>query len=223
MYSTPPRVLAKRVSLASMEVAANRLLDAKQAVLTRRSIRKFKQEPVPQGTLEEILSLALKAPSAWNSQPWRFVVVRDPSLKMKLRAAANDQSQVTSAPVVIVLYSDMKDALERAGEVMHPGIPEAERPARLESIRASFASKTNAEREAWGMGQSYIALGFLMLLARSYGYDTVPMLGFNAAKVKELLGLPERVAIPALLPLGLRDEEGRPHHRHNLEQVVRWM
>lgn len=166
MYSTPPRVLAKRVSLASMEVAANRLLDAKQAVLTRRSIRKFKQEPVPQGTLEEILSLALKAPSAWNSQPWRFVVVRDPSLKIKLRATANDQSQVTSAPVVIVLYSDMKDALERAGEVMHPGIPEAERPARLESIRASFASKTKRRARSLGHGPELHRAGFLDALGQ---------------------------------------------------------
>lgn len=205
-----------------METTLSKLLTVKEAALTRRSIRKYKPDPIPQAHLEEILSLALLAPSAWNAQPWRYVVVREVELKEKLREAANNQAQVSLAPAVIVQYADMVDTLEHAEEIMHPNLPEENRKTRANGIRQSFASRSTQEAATWGAGQNYIALGYLMLLAQSYGYSTVPMLGFNQAKVKELLGLPEHVAISALLPIGIADEEGHPHHRHSLERVVRW-
>ena len=95
-----------------MEVVSERILSVKEAILTRRSIRKFKPEPIPREKLEEILSLALKAPSSNNLQPWRVVVVQNPELKERLREAANNQAQVSSAPAVLVVYSDMKDTLK---------------------------------------------------------------------------------------------------------------
>ncbi len=205
-----------------MEAVSERILSVKEAVLTRRSIRRFKPEPIPREKLGEILSLALKAPSSNNLQPWRVVVVQNPELKERLREAANNQAQVSSAPAVFVVYSDMKDTLERVEEIFHPGFSEEQKQARATNMRKAWEGKSNEERENWGKAQGFILLGFLMLIARSFGYDTVPMGGFNAAKVKELLGLPSHAAITALLPIGIADEAGREHHRHNLERVVRW-
>ncbi len=205
-----------------MEAVSERLLTVKEAVLTRRSIRKFKPEPIPREKLEEMLSLALKAPSSNNLQPWRVVVVQNPELKERLREAANNQAQVSSAPAVFVVYSDMKDTLERIEEIFHPGFSQEQKQTRAANMRKAWEGKSNEERENWGKAQGFILLGFLMLIARSFGYDTVPMGGFDAAKVKELLGLPSHVAITALLPIGVADEAGREHHRHNLERVVQW-
>ena len=87
-------------------------------------------------------------------------------------------------------YSDMRDALERMPEAMHPDMPADKRDAGVESFRATFAGQTVEEREGWGNAQSNIALGYLLLLAESLGFATSPMLGFDPAKVKELLGLP---------------------------------
>jgi nitroreductase len=55
------------------------------------------------------------------------------------------------------------------------------------------------------------------------GYRTSPMLGFKPEEMKELLGLPERVTIPALVAIGKGDEPGFPHHRHSVDRVTRFI
>ena len=79
----------------------------------RRSIRQYESTPIPQADLTELLRLAGRAPSAFNAQPWRFVVVQDAALKADLATAASGQQQVLRAPATIVLYSDMVDAPDR--------------------------------------------------------------------------------------------------------------
>jgi nitroreductase len=197
-------------------------LDVAAAAAARRSVRAYKQDEVPREDLERIFDVVRLAPSAYNVQPWRFVVATDDALKAKLGVAAFGQKQVTGAPSVIVLYTDMKDALENVDEIMHPGIPADKRAAGAASFRESWAAKSDAEREQWGAGQGYIALGYLLLAASSLGYATSPMLGFDPAKVKEALGLPAHVMIPALVSIGRGDEEGFSHHRHPLERIVEY-
>jgi nitroreductase len=75
-------------------------------------------------------------------------------------------------------------------------------------------------REAWGNAQTNIALGYLLLLAESLGYATSPMLGFDAEKVKSLLGLPAHVRITALVTIGYAAEEGFTPHRLPVESLV---
>lgn len=191
-----------------------------EAAEARRSVRKYKDQPVPEADLREILRVAGLAPSAFNVQPWRFVVVRDAALRAALGEAAYGQAQVTGAPAVIVLYSDMRDVLENAEAVVHPGVGADKVAATAAQLRRMWGSRTDADRETWGAGQSYIALGFLLLAAQSLGLGTSPMLGFDAAKVKQVLGLPEHVAIPALVAVGVADEEGFPHHRHAVDDVA---
>jgi nitroreductase len=194
--------------------------EAPVAADNRRSVRQFEPTPVPEADLLELLRLAGRAPSAYNAQPWRFIVVRDEELKSKLAEAAFNQQQVLRAPATIVMYSDMADALERMPEAMHPDMPTEKRDAGVASFRASFASKSDAEREAWGAEQSNIALGYFLLLAESFGLGTSPMLGFDAAKVKALLGLPAHVRIPALVAIGYPGEEGFRPHRLPIETLV---
>ena len=178
----------------------------------RRSVRQFEAAAIPEAELRELLRLAGRAPSAFNAQPWRFIVVRNEALKGKLAAAAYGQQQILRAPATIVMVSDMEDALARMPESMHPDLPQDKRDAGVESFRATFASQPVAQREEWGNAQSNIALGYLLLLAESKGYATSPMLGFEPEKVRALLGLPEHVRIPALVSIGYPAETGfRPH------------
>ena len=195
-------------------------LTVAEAAEARRSVRKYKDAPVPEADLREILRIAGLAPSAFNAQPWRWVVVRDPALKEQLKEAANGQTQVGAAPAVIVLYSDMRDVLENTEVIVHPGYGADRIPAVAEGFRKGFAERTEAEREAWGNAQSNIALGFLLLAAQSLGYGTSPMLGFRPDAVKRVLGLPEHVAIPAMVAIGIPDEEGFPHHRHEVDAIA---
>lgn len=194
-----------------------------EAIETRRSIRRFVQEPMPQGDLREILRLASLAPSANNVQPTRFAVVQDPALKEQLQAAAYNQAQITSAPAVIVVYSDMEDFLGNVEETVHPGMGEEQIKARADGLRAQFQDQDVAQRGQWGLSQANIAFGFLMLAARGLGYDTVPMLGFQPEKVRELLGLPEHVQFAGILPVGKRAEDGFSHHRHSVERITKFL
>jgi nitroreductase len=195
-------------------------LTVTEAAEARRSIRQYKDRAVPAEDMREILRIAGLAPSAFNVQPWRFVVVEDAATKAALQQAAFGQKQVGGAPAVLVLYSDMKDVMETLEETVHPGYGEDKRPTAAEGVRKSLAGMGDDELRAWGAGQSYIALGYLLLAAQSLGYATSPMLGFNPAKVKEILDLPEHVAIPAMVALGEADEAGFPHHRHPVERVA---
>ena len=102
----------------------NQVLSVREAIESRRSIRKFVQEPISKEEIQQILELVRLTPSAWNIQPWRFHVVTDYSLKEKLKEAAYGQKQVTSAPAVILIASDMENAMEHLPETIHPGLTE---------------------------------------------------------------------------------------------------
>ena len=196
------------------------LLTVPEAAAARRSIRRFQQQPIDRADLERIFDTVRLAPSAFNVQPWRFVVVTDRALKAQLSVAANGQRQVESAPAVIVLYTDMTGALDAIEDVMHPDMPEDRRLRDAASFRANWAAKSEQEREQWGYAQGNIALGYLLLAASAYGYATSPMLGFDPKKVIAALGLPEHVRIPALVAIGIADEEGFNHHRLTTDTLV---
>jgi len=76
------------------------------AIKTRRSIRKYKPEPIPEEKLRNILEAARLAPSAGNRQPWRFVVVQNKGLKKALAEAANNQTFLNDASAIIVAIGD---------------------------------------------------------------------------------------------------------------------
>jgi len=76
-------------------------MDVHTAIKTRRSVRAYKPDPVPEESLKRILEAARLAPSAANRQQWKFVVVRDPERRKQLSRAAHNQGFVGEAPVVI--------------------------------------------------------------------------------------------------------------------------
>ena len=76
-------------------------MDVYEAIRTRRSVRAYRPDPIPEDVLERILDAGRMAPSAANKQSWKFVVVRDADLRSRLAAAAHNQSFVGQAPVVI--------------------------------------------------------------------------------------------------------------------------
>lgn len=181
------------------------------------------QEEIPEEDLREILRQTRLAPSPDNFQPWRFVVVQDPDVRARMVPVALNQKQIASAQALIVVYADMEDVLENVDEMLHPGFDEAGRAkARAEFVKR-FSAQSVEERGRYAHGLAYIALGFLLLAAESMGYRTSPMLGFEAEELKELLGLPKHVTIPALVAIGKGDEPGFPHHRHSVERIARFV
>ncbi len=197
-------------------------MNVAEAIESRASVRQYKNQAVPRQDLEEILRLASYAPSAWNLQPWRFYAVQDTGVKTRLVEAAFHQGQVASAPVVIAVVADGPRMLSELDGVARPEV--SADPEKLAGFKAmlekNFGSKTAEEQSRWGAGQAYIAIGYLSLAARSLGYDTSIMLGFNPAAVKDILALPSHTEIPALVALGKADAAGSVRQRHDLTNLV---
>jgi len=76
-----------------------------EAIKKRRSVREYRPEPVPEESLKKILEAGRLAPSAHNAQSWKFIVVKDARKRKKLAEAANGQSFVGEAPVIIIAVS----------------------------------------------------------------------------------------------------------------------
>ena len=197
------------------------MLTVKEAAEQRRSIRKYKDQAIPEADIREMLRISGLAPSPWNLQPWRVEVVQNPEVKQKLMGAAYNQPQVGAAPVVFAIWSDMNDVLDKVEDTIHPGMA-ATPEAHAKTMRDTFGAYEEGELAWWGRGQAYTYLGYLMLAAQSMGYSSSPMLGFVPDQVREVLGIPSHGQIAALLAVGTADEEGFPHHRHPLDRFVRW-
>jgi nitroreductase len=193
-----------------------------ESAFNRSSIRKYTDAPIPQTDLRRILEIAHRAPTVFNIQPTRFVVVQSPELKLELQAAAFGQPQVGSAPVVIVVVSDFENALETLPEIVHPGFDAAGKEGLISNIQRNYGAQSVEQRGHLGNAQSNIVIGYLLLAIESLGYGSSPMLGFNPQAVKTLLELPETSQIAALISLGVPAESGRPQHRHDLERISTW-
>src|ERR1700677_5302948 len=75
-----------------------------RSIAERREYTSFDGSPIPDSDLKGILQAGLQAPSGYNLQPWRFIVVRNPDQKRKLRAACYNQAKVEEASVMIVAF-----------------------------------------------------------------------------------------------------------------------
>ncbi|MBC8087646.1 MAG: nitroreductase family protein [Phycisphaerae bacterium] len=196
------------------------VLSVTEAAERRRSIRSFEPDAIPRQDLTQILDVVRLAPSAFNVQPWRFIAVETPELKTKLAAAAYNQKQVSSAPVVLVLYTDMADSLDRVEELLHPGMDDTQKASVKATILKNFGAMSEEARETWAASQGNIALGYLLLAVESHGYQSSPMAGFDADKVKALFDLPANVRVPAIIAIGKGTEQGFEHHRHSVGRIT---
>jgi len=165
-----------------------------EVIMMRRSIRKFKPDPVKREDIMTILDAGRMAPSAGNLQPCHFVVIQDPAVKAKVQQAALEQELIGSAPVVIAVCV------------------EPERSSHYGDIGRNYLCLLDAANATENM----------LLAAHTLGYGTCWVGGFLQPAIKEVLGLPEDVHVVSLIPLGIADEKPEVPPRRPLENMVRW-
>lgn len=176
-----------------------------QVIAGRRATPSFDGRPIPDADLKKILLAGLSAPSSYNMQPWRFIVVRSPEGKKRLRAASYNQAKVEEASAVIVACGDADGF--RSGDVEEMlrlgragGIPENYAALAKANIPGYLSNHPNLPM--WLNRQVMIAFTHMLLMAEAMGYDTAPMEGFEQEKVREALRLPLSFQVVALLGLG---------------------
>lgn len=184
-----------------------------QVVLERRATPHFKPDPVPEAYIEAILRFGSEAPSGFNLQPWRFLVVRNAQARQRLQRAAMDQKKVGEAPVVIIFFA-VKDEWKKRldvilGEGVRRGVGKVEN---IPSQKAMITEFVDAVPTAmWFNRHVMIAFTVMMLAAEAYGLDTAPMEGFDPEAVKREFKLPAEAEVVALLAMGFGQPPDKPY------------
>jgi nitroreductase len=195
-----------------------------QALLDRRATPHFKEDAVPDEYLKAILEFGAQAPSGYNLQPWRFIVVRKKENRERLRKAAYDQEKVSEAPVVIIAFAirdDWKNYIDAIfQESVRRGAAKPETVSETKKQAADYLEK-GIPQPLWLNRHTMIAFTTMMLVAETYGLDTAPMEGFDPQAVKKEFGLPENAEVIALLAVGFAKEPDKPYGgRLALDEIV---
>ncbi|MEW5807343.1 MAG: nitroreductase family protein [Acidobacteriota bacterium] len=162
-----------------------------EVILSRRSIRKYTKQAVPDKLIEDLLKAAMSAPSAGNEQPWHFVVITDRKIMEEIASFHPHAGMLKEAPAAILVCSDMKlDA--------HKGFWVQDCSAATQNIL--LAAHAN------GLGAVWLAM-----YPREERCNTM----------KKLLGMPEDVVLLSLISLGYPGEEKPSEDRFNSARIHR--
>jgi nitroreductase len=176
-------------------------MNVSTAIQSRRAVRHFDADhKMTKKETEKLLSLALHSPTAFNIQNWRFVVVEDAELRKQIKAASWDQDQVTTASMLVILCADLK-AWEKQPMRYWQSAPEPVQEFIVPAIEQYYTGLDQVQRDE-AMRSCGIAAQTLMLAAKSMGYDSCPMDGFDFEAVGDLINLPEDHAICMFVAIG---------------------
>lgn len=214
--------------LADLSVATCSPAQLRALIESRRAVRRFTTEHVPEAVIRDCLELAVLAPNSCNLQPWSFQVIREPALLEQLHPVCMGQ-HAARAPLIIAVLA-RPDTWRQACANVVDYWPEAEVPERIRhfyrktapfqynqgwcgwcglfkrqlvrllGLRRALMRTPNslAQMRLWAVKSTALAAENLMLAFQSHGYSTCPMEGFDEVRLRRVLSLP-RQAIPIML------------------------
>jgi len=221
-------------------------------VRSRRAVRHFKADPIPEGLLERLLDISRWAPSGYNLQPTHFVVATDGKIKSDLQKACLGQKQLIEAPATIVFTGDRHVYQNNMEQVIKLEIQVgAVSPAYADKARHSatlafdqgplgigwlgraflplgikyfkpFPSIPAVQKRYWLTKQVMLSAMVFMLAAQAAGLATVPMEGFDERRVRRALNIPHSHIVPVVIPIGYADNRDLKKSRLPLAKMIHW-
>lgn len=168
-------------------------MDIFEAIMNRRSIRKFKKQELPKGTVERLIGAARQAPSAGNVQPWEFIIVSTELTRHALAKAAFGQKDIEDAPVVVVVCAD---------------------EARAE---ASYGTRG---KMLYCYQDTAAAIQNILLAACSLGLGTCWIGAFKEAEIRKVINAPQEMRPVALIPVGYPNESPQARLRRPVNEIM---
>lgn len=164
-----------------------------EVIRTRRSIRAYRPDPIPEEALNRVLEAVRIAPSGSNRQPWKFIIVSNGDLRRRLAAACGNQGFIAEAPVVVVACG-----------------------YNINYNRGGYMGDMSMLIDV------SIAFTHLILAARAEGLGTCWIGSFNNEEVKKILNIPEDVNVVAVTPLGYPKDDGfaNPGSRKPIKEII---
>ena len=179
-------------------------------IYKRRSIKEYdKNYVISPEDEKKLLEAAIQAPTSFNIQHWRFVIIRDPELREKIRKElGNDQAQMTDASLLVLFTADTlawKNEPSRYWE---------NAPQEVSDLLVNWMGPFHDGREWLQRDEAQRSIGMamqnLMLAAEDLGLNSCPMIGFEIEKVAELINLPEGYVMGPMVAIGKGTKEPWP-------------
>ncbi|EDY37280.1 DrgA protein [Cyanobium sp. PCC 7001] len=185
-------------------------MDVIEAIDARRSVKQF--DPSHRFSAEEerrLLEATIQAPTSFNIQHWRFVILRDPELRARIRRDhGNDQAQITDASLLVLFTADVKAFAK------NPERYWANAPREVAELLVGWMGPFHEGREWLQRDEAQRSIGLamqtLMLAATGMGYQSCPMIGFDIEKVAELIQLPPDHVMGPMVAIGRGTKEPWP-------------
>ena len=185
-------------------------MDFMDLVRKRRSVRKYKPDPVPEEKLKYVLEAARFAPSWANRQCWKYIIVTDEALRKK----------IVVRNVLPVPSAGARQRMPNASRPVRPRNWAAQAPIIIVGC-ADPTKSGNKDGKEYSLLDMEISMKHMLLAAAEQGLGTCWIgAGFDEAVVKEALGVPKEICVVALTPLGYPDEVTEPRPRKNLEDIT---
>ncbi|MFN7515510.1 MAG: nitroreductase family protein [Dolichospermum sp.] len=192
--------------------AQTQALDVPSAIVQRRSIKTFKPDSISPDLLKQLVELTVAAPSSFNVQSWRIVLVQEETQKQALCAASWNQKQIIQAPVTFVFAADAAAGEKDLTPILEQGLATgAWNEGTVNYFRNAipqFQAGLGDKRREYAIKDAMIAATNLVLAAESLGLSTCFMNGWIEEKVKAIIGAENDpdIAIAVLVPVGYAAE-----------------
>ena len=171
------------------------------AIYQRRAIKSFDPEHIISADDEKkLFEAAIQAPTSFNIQHWRFVVVRDKVLRAEMRKLGNDQTQITDSSLLVIMTADMK-AWQK-----DPSRYWVQAPKEVADLLVGWMGPFHDGRDWLQRDEAQRSIGMamqtLMLAAKGIGLDSCPMIGFDIEAVAKLINLPADHVMGPMVAIG---------------------
>jgi len=184
-------------------------VDTKTSIKTRRSVKYYDSEyKMGDEEIKELFSLALLSPTAFNIQNWRFLIASNSKLREELRKVSWDQAQVTDSSLYVIICVDLK-AWEKEPKRYWRDAPQEIQDFVIPAMDSYYRGKDQVQRDE-AMRSAGIVAQTLMLAAKSMGYDSCPIDGFDFEEVAKLIKLPSDHVIALAVAIGKGTKEAWP-------------
>lgn len=196
-------------------------MDVIDAIYHRRAVKHFDpNHKITEDEEAKLFEAVIQAPTSFNIQHWRFVVLRDPKLRAKIRQEfGNDQAQMTDASLLVLFTADQK-AWQKEPERYWKNAPQE-----VADLLVGWMGPFHEGREWLQRDEAQRSIGIamqtMMLAAQGLGYQSCPMIGFDIEKVAELIQLPADHVMGPMVAIGKGTKDPWPKPGQlSLEQVV---
>jgi len=191
------------------EKKLNPIMNTFDAIKERRSVKHYDpNHEFSDEEIEQLMSLAVLSPTSFNIQNWRFVIIKNPEIRKKVRSAAWDQAQVTDSSLFLIICADLK-SWKKNPEQYWKNAPKEAQDFLVPAMGPFYEGKDQLQRDE-AMRSCGIAAQTIMLAAKSMGYDSNPMIGFDPQKIAEIINLPDDHIISMMMAIGKQIKPAMP-------------